>query len=130
MTEKIKQRIIFEMNLDANKSIAKLEGEATESNEIAIEITNIIGNVFNNLSDKWLSNFTNEIEKRNFDEAYKIFEKNKETLQHSKKVDDLKSLKRMDFSKLDTYKRKDFLIFLIFFSSMVKDRTDTLSYID
>lgn len=81
MTEKIKQRIIFEMNLDANKSIAKLEGEATESNEIAIEITNIIGNVFNNLSDKWLSNFTNEIEKRNFDEAYKIFEKNKETLQ-------------------------------------------------
>lgn len=130
MTEKIKQRIIFEMNLDANKTIAKLEGEATESNEIAIEITNIIGNVFNNLSDKWLSNFTNEIEKSNFDEAYKIFEKNKETLQHSKKVDDLKSLKRMDFSKLDTYKRKDFLIFLIFFSSMVKDRTDILSYID
>lgn len=130
MTEKIKQRITFEMNLDANKSIAKLEGEATESNEIAIEITNIIGNVLSNLSDKWLLEFTNEIEKSNFDEAYKIFEENKGTLQHSRKVEDLNSLKKMDFSKLDTLKRKDFLIFLILFSAMVNDRTDTLSYID
>lgn len=130
MTEKIKQRITFEMNLDANKSIAKLEGEATESNEIAIEITNIIGNVLSNLSDKWLLEFTNEIEKSNFDEAYKIFEENKGTLQHSRKVEDLNSLKKMDFSKLDPLKRKDFLIFLILFSAMVNDRTDTLSYID
>lgn len=130
MTEKIKQRITFEMNLDANKSIAKLEGEATESNEIAIEINNIIGNVLSNLSDKWLLEFTNEIEKSNFDEAYKIFEENKGTLQHSRKVEDLNSLKKMDFSKLDTLKRKDFLIFLILFSAMVNDRTDTLSYID
>ena len=130
MTEKIKQRITFEMNLDANKSIAKLEGEATESNEIAIEITNIIGNVLSNLSDKWLLEFTNEIEKSKFDEAYKIFEENKGTLQHSRKFEDLNSLKKMHISKLDTNKRKDFLIFLIFFSSMVKDRTDTLSYID
>ena len=130
MTEKIKQRITFEMNLDANKSIAKLEGEATESNEIAIEITNIIGNVLSNLSDKWLLEFTNEIEKSNFDEAYKIFEENKGTLQHSRKVEDLNSLKKMDFSKLDALKRKDFLIFLVLFSAMVNDRTDSLSYID
>ena len=130
MTEKIKQQITFEMNLDANKSIAKFEGGSTESNEIAIEIANCIDNVLNNLSDKWLSKFLDEVDKSNFDEAYKIFEENKGTLQHSKKVEDLNSLKKMDFSKLDALKRKDFLIFLVLFSAMVNDRTDSLSYID
>ncbi|WP_333664784.1 tetratricopeptide repeat protein [Acinetobacter guillouiae] len=127
MTKKIKQQITFEMNLDANKSIAKFEGGSTESNEIAIEIANRIDNVLNNLSDKWLSKFLDEVDKSNFDEAYKIFEENKGTLQHSRKVEDLNSLKKMDFSKLDSLKRKDFLIL---FSAMVNDRTDSLSYID
>lgn len=130
MTEKIKQQITFEMNLDANKSIAKFEGGSTESNEIAIEIANCIDNVLNNLSDKWLSKFLDEVNKSNFDEAYKIFEENKGTLQHSRKVEDLNYLKKMDFSKLDALKRKDFLIFLVLFSAMVNDRTDSLSYID
>ncbi|RLZ07845.1 tetratricopeptide repeat protein [Acinetobacter sp. 2JN-4] len=130
MTEKIKQQITFEMSLDTNISIAKFEGGSTESNEIAIEIANRINNVINNLSDKWLSKFLDEVEKSNFDEAYIIFEENKGTLQHSRKVEDLNSLKKMDFSKLDALKRKDFLIFLILFSAMVNDRTDSLGYID
>ncbi|EPF6350675.1 MULTISPECIES: tetratricopeptide repeat protein [Acinetobacter] len=130
MTEKIKQQITFEMSLDTNISIAKFEGGSTESNEIAIEIANRINNVLNNLSDKWLSKFLDEVEKSNFDEAYIIFEENKGTLQHSRKVEDLNSLKKMDFLKLDALKRKDFLIFLILFSAMVNDRTDSLSYID
>ena len=113
MTEKIKQQITFEMSLDTNISIAKFEGGSTESNEIAIEIANRINNVLNNLSDKWLSKFLDEVEKSNFDEAYIIFEENKGTLQHSRKVEDLNSLKKMDFSKLDALKRKDFLIFLM-----------------
>lgn len=130
MTNKITQKLAFEIDLKSQKTIGKLEGDSAGNNEIAIEIASNIHNALCNLSDEWLAKFLDKIRENKYEEAFDIFEENRGTLQHSRKISDLKSLKKMDFLKLDKEKRKDFLIFLIFFSAMLNERTDTLNYID
>lgn len=130
MTDMNSQKLTFEIDLENQKTIGKLYGKFKESNEIAIEIGKSISSALSNISDEWLSKFLDKIESNEFDEAYNIFDENRGTLEFSRKKDDLISLKKMDFSRLDASKRKEFLIFLVFFSAFVNDRSDSLSYID
>lgn len=118
MSEK-KTSIQFQIDLNSLKTVGKItDGESDpKGDEINLQISKTLKNLFTKgFTEKWLPDFNSLIENNNHLDAYKLLEKNKWTLQFSKK-NILKSLLRLDKTKLDKEQRKNFLLISIVVAS-------------
>lgn len=115
---KKKTSVQFQIDLNSLKTIGKVTDGKTdpEVDEINLEISKRLRNLFKNGFTNWISDFNLLTENDNHLEAYKLLEENKWSLQLSKK-EILEDLLKLDKTKLDITQRKDFYLIIIAIAS-------------
>ncbi|MGL6551932.1 hypothetical protein ACSZNL_01095 [Aeromonas jandaei] len=130
MTDPQQQTISCEIDLKNQKMIAISDGGTPHQQDIAKRIVESVSKSLRKLSSDWINLFEELIEHEKFEDAYEIFEKNSGTLQFTKSKASLTALMKMDVSKLHREHRKEYLIFLVAYSSYIGDRSQSPTNID
>ena len=116
-----KHSIKIESNQKLGITVGKAEEPlSTEEHELQTKITNSISQSLNNICTTWINNYLEAITKDKYTEAYNIFEENKGLLIFSQSKTDLENLRKLNYRLLDKEKQKNYLMYLISFTSKLR----------
>lgn len=125
MSEKDTKQISVEIDLKSKRIIGSSNSSNNDhvaSLDLEKRIVKSISRAFGSISDKWIEEYCEQLQNKNFEGAYQLFDKNRGLLQFSNDKSVLEKLRLMDVSKLNRNDRKEFLIFLIAFSGHFGER--------
>ncbi|QSR42066.1 hypothetical protein HUI95_02960 [Aeromonas dhakensis] len=130
MTKKDVTSVSFEIDLKNQIMIGVSDSDAENAQDIGRKIAESISRTLGDLSSDWMQLFGNSIGEEDYQKAYEIFDENRWKLQFSSNAEVLDRLRSMDVSKINRDSRKDYLIFLIGFSSHLGKRENSLNDIE
>lgn len=130
MTNKDVNTVSFEIDLKNRRMIGSSDGDSSTKQDIGRKIAKSIARTLDGISDDWLKTFDEKITDEDYEGAYKVFEKNRGLLQFSKDKTVLQKLRNMDISKINRDGGKEYLTFLIAYSSHIGERANSLDDIE
>ncbi|MHB1331823.1 MAG: tetratricopeptide repeat protein [Sulfuriferula sp.] len=122
--------VSFEMNIANGIMIGTSDSTDEIDQNICRIIAESISRSLGNISSDWIKLFDEKIAEEKYQQAYKIFYENKGSLQFSTDKQILVKLRCMNVSRIDKDSRKEYLTFLIALSSHLRERGESLGYIE
>jgi len=130
MTDKKVTSVSFEIDLNNQRMIGASDSDTENAQDNGRKIAESILRSLGNLSSDWIQIFDKSIGDNDYQKAYAIFDENRGMLQFTTNSEVLDSLRSMDVSKINRDARKDYLTFLIGFSSHLGKRENLLDDIE